>query len=535
MFARFLFIILALTCIRAAAQPDPAAILRAMSPERKVAQLFMVSFYTTHLTLDEAAFLRGTAPGAAVLFGRNVTDPAQVKALTASWQREVMAKGGPPMLIAADQEGGPIQSLHTGFTTFPTPMLWTAAADSALIREVGVALASELRAFGVNMNLAPVADLLTNRANPIIRRRSFGGAPERVNPAVAAFVEGMQSGGAIATAKHFPGHGDSANDSHLTLPRLDFDRARLDAVELQPFRAAIGAGVEAIMVGHLWMSAFDAEPLPASLSANIVTGLLRRDLGFAGIIMTDALDMDAIDTAYTLGEASIMALEAGVDLIAVGAHVGTDAIGRAIDSVLAAIESGRLSQARIDESAARILDLKAKYGILDLQSGANDLAASAPRYPTHEELTRRLFESGITVIDESDSIPLSGTTLILYPGTHPRIKSECERANLSQDFLALSQLPSEVEILEARRRAANADKIALFTLDFGADFDMRHLLESLPAEKTILAALVEPPPPDAMDRAAAAVMSYSPISPAIELVCQILHGERQAKGTFPFN
>ena len=534
MFARLFFAVLSACCFHVAAAQSNAtdAILRAMSPERKVAQLFMVSFYTTHLTLDEAAFLRETAPGAAVLFGRNVTDPAQVKRLTESWQREATAHGGPPMLIAADQEGGPIQSLQTGFTTFPTPMLWSATADPGLIHEVGMAMASELRAVGVNMNLAPVADLLANRANPIIRRRSFGSAPERVNPAVAAFVDGMQSGGLIATAKHFPGHGATVSDSHLTLPRLDFDRDRLEAVELQPFRAAIRAGVDAVMVGHLWMSAFDPEPLPASLSANIVTGLLRRDLGFDGLIMTDALDMDAIDTAYSLGEASIMALQAGVDLIALGAHVGTESIRRAIDSVLTAVESGRLTHSRIDASAERILDLKARYGILAERASP---PGPAPHYETHEELVRRLFERGITVIDNASLLPLSGKTLSLYPGTHPRIKHECERPSQRQDFLALSQLPSESQIQEAKRRAAQADKIALFTLDFGADFRMRHLLAELPAGKIILAALVEPPPPDVMDRAAAAVISYSPISPATELVCQILHGERDAKGAFPFN
>ena len=529
-----LLVLLAIGCLGVKAQGDATvAALDAMSLQRKVAQLFMVSFYSMQLSESEAAFLREFAPGAAVIFKRNVVDAAQVKALTDSWQREATASGGLPALIAVDQEGGPIQTLRDGFTTFPTPLLWTATANTDLIQEVGAAMASELSAVGVHMNLAPVADLLTNRDNPIIKRRSFGGAPDMVTPAVAAYIRGLQSGGVIATAKHFPGHGETTVDSHLDLPRIDFDRARLDAVELAPFRAAIDSGVDAVMVGHLWLSAFDADPLPASLSANIVTGLLRGELGFDGLIMTDALDMDAVDTRYSLGEASVMALEAGADLIVAGAHVGTDSIRRAMKAVLAAVESGRLTVERIDESVARMLNLKAEYGILAWQP-SEFVAAQAEDIPTHEALARRLFEAGITAVDNADSLPLSGRTLFLYPGTNPRIQRECERDGQPQDFFALSLSPTAAEIGEALRRAEKAENVVLFTLDDGANLALARLAEALPPQKTIVAALMEPPKADALERIGAAVMSYSPISPATSLVCEVLHGEREAKGIYPF-
>ena len=209
-------------------------------------------------------------------------------------------------------------------------------------------MAAEMRAVGVNMNLAPVADLQTYLRNPIIRRRAFGNLSDLVAPVLTEFIRGLQDNGVVATVKHFPGHGDTATDSHLQLPIVEHSRDRLDAVELPPFIAAFDAGVEVAMVGHIWYSALDTKPTPASLSPRIVDGLLRTELGYDGIIMTDALDMDAIDTAYSPSEAAIRAIAAGNDLIAVGAHVGTERIRNVIDDVVAAVKSGRIAESSID-------------------------------------------------------------------------------------------------------------------------------------------------------------------------------------------
>ena len=338
-----------------------------MTLEQKVAQMFMVSFFGAQLTETEAAFLREAQPGAVVLFGRNVESPEQVTALTNSYQQEVMSRGGLPLLIAVDQEGGPIQHLQEGFTRFPAPMLLTATQDEDLAYDVGAAMAAEMRAVGVNMNLAPVGDLLTNAFNPIIDRRAFGSDPKMVAPILMSFIRGLQDNGVVATVKHFPGHGDTSEDSHLELPAIHHDRRRLDSVELRPFVAAFDAGVSTVMVAHIWFSAFDAEPLPASLSFNVVEGLLRGELGYDGIIMTDALDMDAVDTEYDPSEASIRAIEAGNDLIAIGAHVGTQRIREAINDVVAAVRAGRITLERIDDSLERILRVKQRVWRIGLE------------------------------------------------------------------------------------------------------------------------------------------------------------------------
>ena len=518
---------LALVCL--ADDDSVPSLMAEMSLRSKVSQLFMVSFYGKSLSWDEAAFLREIKPGAAVLFRKNIESPAQVTRLINDWQREATADGGLPMLIAVDQEGGRVQHLRSGFTALPSPLVLTAAADADLATRVGAAVAAELRAVGVNMNLAPVADLLTNRDNPVIRRRSFGGAPAQVNPIIAAYIRGLQGGGVAATAKHFPGHGSTAEDSHLELPELAADLDTLRSLELSPFRAAIDAGVDVIMVGHLWLSAVDAEPLPASLSRAVVAGLLRGELGFEGLIMTDALDMDAIDKVYGYAEASILALGAGVDLIAIGAHVGTRTIRRAIDAVVAAVADGRLSQERIDESVTRVLTLKRRRGLLGWTPADPATVAMRLNLAAHGELVAQLMQRGLTAWDPQGRLPLTGETLIIYPGGRPRIAEACDAPGVR--FLAVSQSPTESEI--ALAAAGRAENIVVFTLDPGNNRQLDKLISALPRESLILAALWEPPRYSELSHYGAALMSYDPIWPAERVACQALLGEREATGVYP--
>ncbi|MEO0565863.1 MAG: glycoside hydrolase family 3 protein, partial [Chloroflexota bacterium] len=338
-----------------------AEILADMTLKQKVGQMFMVGLFGPNITVDGAAFLETYQPGGIVFFKYNVTEgPTAASAATTlinDWQATITATGGLPMLVAIDQEGGRINTFEEApFTQFPVPALVTATGNHNLAYRVGAAQSIELRAVGIHMNLAPVADLETNPDNPVIFRRAYGSDPQIVSPTISATVQGMQDNGVIATLKHFPGHGDTSEDSHLELPVLPYDRRAINELELIPFRAGIGAGAEAVMMGHLALPEIEPIPdLPASLSHRIVTGILREELGFDGIIMTDAMDMDAIDTTYSLTEASIMAIEAGNDLLATGPHVGTMNLGEAIDGVVAAVESGRLSEARIDASVRRLV------------------------------------------------------------------------------------------------------------------------------------------------------------------------------------
>ena len=524
-------LLFSLAMASAADEPALADRLAAMTLKQKVAQMFMVSFFSTELAEIERDFLRRIQPGAVVLFGRNVRSPEQATALTNSYQQTIIEGGGLPLLIAVDQEGGRIQHLQAGFTRFPAPMLWTASGDAELAYQVGRAMATELRAVGVNMNLAPVADLNTRIDNPVIGRRSFGTELELVRSVLAGFIRGLQDNGVMATVKHFPGHGDTATDSHLELPRVVHARSRLDAVELPPFIAAFEAGADAAMVAHIWLTAFEAAPLPASLSRRIVSELLRGELGYEGIIMTDALDMDAIDTAYSPADASIRAILAGNDLIAIGAHVGTASIESAIDDVAAAVRQGQIAESRIDESVRRILSRKAEYGLLNWRPLDPHSVLARLNLAAHDELVERLFEQGITALDENDMIPLSGKALIIYPATRPKIADECAHQDYSH--LGVSASPLDVEIDWAKSAAAAADVIVVFTSNALDSPRQQMLVNALPPQKTIVAALWEPSDMLAFPDVAGYILGYSPMLRATALMCEALLGERQAAGQLP--
>jgi beta-N-acetylhexosaminidase len=278
--------------------------------------------------------------GGVVLFAWNVRDTQQVAALTASL---------PGLLVAVDEEGGDVTRLEavTG-SSYPGNLALGSLDDVALTEQIAAELAADLAEAGVTMNLAPVADVNTNPRNPVIGVRSFGADPELVARHVAAFVRGTQDAGVAACAKHFPGHGDTGVDSHLDLPTA---RGDLEAA-LLPFRAAVDAGVRAVMTAHLVVAELDDRP--ATLSPRVLTGLLREELKFGGAIVTDALEMRAISGRLGVGEAAVAALAAGADALCLG-HDSTDAdVGEVRDAIVAAVARGALDEERVAEAAARV-------------------------------------------------------------------------------------------------------------------------------------------------------------------------------------
>jgi beta-N-acetylhexosaminidase len=281
--------------------------------------------------------------GGITLFAYNVRDPAQLAELTAR-----LREAG-EVLVGIDEEGGDVTRLEADRgSSYPGNLALGAVDDVELTEEVAAAIAGELVRAGVNVNFAPVADANTNPHNPVIGVRSFGADPELVARHVAAFVRGTQRQGVGACAKHFPGHGDTAVDSHLDLPVVAGD---LDAA-LLPFRAAIAAGVKAVMTGHLLVPALD--DLPATLSRRILTGLLREELGFDGLVVTDALEMRAISGGVGVEEAAVQALAAGVDALCIGHDLHEETVDALIRAISNATRSGRLPQQRLEEAAHRL-------------------------------------------------------------------------------------------------------------------------------------------------------------------------------------
>jgi beta-N-acetylhexosaminidase len=287
-----------------------------------------------------------------VLFARNVRDPEQVAALCQELRAEQ-----PALIIATDEEGGDVTRLEaTGGSSFPGNHALGAVDDVGLTRRVAAAIAGALAAVGIDLDLAPVADVVVNPANPIVGVRSFGSEPALVARHVAAFVEGLQSCGVAACAKHYPGHGETQADSHLELPIADADRATLLARALPPFAVAVEAGVRAIMTAHVRFPALGDDP--ATLSPELI-GLLRDELGFGGLVLTDALEMRAISRTVGLEEGAVRALAAGADAICLGADRGPAEVGRVHAAIVAAVDSGRLPEERLRGAAARVAELAA--------------------------------------------------------------------------------------------------------------------------------------------------------------------------------
>ena len=294
--------------------------------------------------------------GGVVLFARNVSGPEQLQALTGSLRVSAAT------VVAIDEEGGDVTRLEASRgSSLPGALALGTIDDVALTEQIARALADELRAAGITLNLAPVADINVNPLNPVIGVRSFGSDPALVSRHVAAFVTGLQAGGVAACAKHFPGHGATDVDSHLGLPVVSATRDELLEVELAPFRAAIAAGTRAIMSAHLVVPAVD--DVPATLSRAQLTGLLRDELGFTGTIVTDALEMKAVSATVGMEEGAVQALLAGADALCLGHDIDDGHVARVRAAIVAAVREGRLDESRVAEAAgSRRLEPRSRRG-----------------------------------------------------------------------------------------------------------------------------------------------------------------------------
>lgn len=379
-----------------------ARTLKTMTLEEKVGQLITPRFAQAFLGADSdtlkeyESLVRDRGIGGIIL---SAGEPYETAILLNRLQR--LAKV--PLLVSADLESGTGSKIG-GATLFPPLMSLGATGSESLAYEMGRITALEARAVGIHQDYAPVVDVNVNPDNPIINTRSVGEDPEYVGRMAAAFVRGAQENGMLATAKHFPGHGDTALDSHRQLPTITVDRARLDRVELLPFRRVIEAGVQSVMTAHLAVPALEPSPdLPATLSPAITAGLLRGEMGFKGLIVTDALDMGGVTNAFTPEDSSLRALVAGADVILM-----PPTPVKVIAHIADAVRSGRLPVARVDESVRRILEAKARLGLP--KNRAVDVDALPFKLGTKANLARAtaVFESAATLVrNEGGVLPLA--------------------------------------------------------------------------------------------------------------------------------
>ncbi|AEI45172.1 beta-N-acetylhexosaminidase [Paenibacillus mucilaginosus] len=410
-----------------------------LSLKQKIGQLLMCGFPGTEPTPEMEELIRDGGIGGIIYFRRNLAEPAQAAALSAKLQGFAAEGSGVPLLIAVDQEGGMVTRIEQGVSVMPGAMALGATGDADAAYEAAKVTAAELLAMGINMNFAPVLDVNNNPLNPVIGVRSYGGDPELVARLGTAAVRGYQETGVAATVKHFPGHGDTSQDSHHELPTVPHDRGRLDRLELVPFREAVRQGVDAVMTAHLLFPAVEPEPLPATLSPRVLTGLLREELGYGGVIVTDCLEMNAIAGHYGVAEGAVLAVEAGADLVLVSHRIELQRA--ALDALTAAVESGRLSEERIDRSVDRLgggrlseeridrsvdrlLALKARRAV-QAAEGTAPLIGRTLATPASQALAERIGEASVTLVaGELQPLERGRRVLVVWPEV--RVGSEVD-------------------------------------------------------------------------------------------------------------
>jgi beta-N-acetylhexosaminidase len=398
-------------CTKALIKPDLALgpgemrwvkrILNRMTVEEKIGQMVACRYSGNFVNRNSEYFQNLTTMivdykiGGLIIFGGQVYETAM---LTNSFQELAEI----PLLVASDFERGAGNQI-AGATLFP-PLMSLGAADSEeLAYEMGKITAREGRALGIHMTYAPVVDVNINPDNPIINTRSVGEDPELVSRITEAFIQGCQDFGLISTAKHFPGHGDTDLDSHSVLATIKGDRERLERVELFPFQRAIDAGVQAIMTAHLSIPALDPTPdLPATLSNPILTDLLRKEMGFRGLIVTDAMGMGGVTTLFTPEEAAVKAVKAGVDMLLL-----PPTPREVIEALIRAVRNGEIQESRIDSSVTRILEAKARLGLhreklVDIETLDRKIGIQA-----YLEQAEKTFDSSMTLVkNEGDIVPI---------------------------------------------------------------------------------------------------------------------------------
>lgn len=375
-----------------------------MDLRQKIGQLMTIEIPGKQLTEETAAFIRECHPACIVLFGANWAGPWATGQLAADMQAVAAGAGDAPLLIGMDQEGGQVSHLRYPCAEMPSNMGRAAAGGPGAAEEAAEILGSEMVRLGINLAFAPVVDVNTNPANPVIGTRAFSDDPAQVAACGAAAVRGLRRAGCLSMAKHFPGHGDTRVDSHLDLPTVAHDWQRMREVELLPFRAAIEAGVDSIVSAHVVYPGIDDSGLPATLSHRIMTGLLREELGFEGALFADALVMDSIarrNSAY-IPPAAIASVRAGMDSLMVFGSLESQR--RCYYALLGAVESGLISMDRLDEAAGRVQALRERAAPAQPDATWPDME--------HQRAARRVALSAVTLVrDEGGLLPLSGEGL----------------------------------------------------------------------------------------------------------------------------
>jgi beta-N-acetylhexosaminidase len=511
-----------------------------MTLEQKVGQLFVVFFEGTEYAEPLDRTIRELNVGGTILFEPNIGTLEDTASLINTAQSTATQHGARvPLIVAVDHEGGLINRFGDKLTWFPSNMALAATDSLDNARAEARVMAEELSTLGINMNLAPVMDVNSNPDNPVIGIRSFGSKPDDVARFGTAMLTTFQANGIIATAKHFPGHGDTSVDSHTMLPVIPHDRARLDAVELLPFRAAIEAKVDAIMTAHVAVPEIEPTPeLPATLSQAILTDLLRQDLGFNGLTATDSLGMGALDQTFGVTNATAMAFQAGADLLMFGADPGHTPEEQypAYQNLLALVRDGTISRQRLDASVRRILLVKGQTGILDWQPTSPSEIPTQVRTAEHLAVADRIAEQSVTLLkNDQQLLPLrpDQPTLLVYPAFETELEPALGEYGTQIEAVPVSINPSQQEITRVLSAAGSTDVIIVATANARRHPGQIALVESLRDLPTVVLALQSPYDLLAFPGQSTYLTIYGDVPTSIHAAAKVLFGQYQPSGKLP--
>ena len=548
------------------------SMLRQMTVEEKVGQLFVVEVFgqdannvnDAQAASNEAKYGAGVRtptdvinkykPGGVIYFDPrrgggvggigpdNVQNPRQIATLSNGLQTAATSQRmGIPLLISTDQEGGAVvYRLIAPATAMPGNMALGAGRSADDAKRSAEVIGTELGAVGINQDFGPVSDVNINPANPVIGVRSVGADSDLVAKLVAAQVDGYHAAGIASTAKHFPGHGDTATDSHFGLPEITHTRAQLESIDLPPFKAAIDRGIESIMTAHIVLRSVDPTGAPATMSEPIMTGLLRNELGFDGLIVTDALGMGGATSTYPPDVAPVRALQAGVDQLLLAPDMNV-----AYNAVLNAVRSGTISEQRLDESVYRVLRMKFRHSLFDNPYVDVDRAVSVVGAPDHLADAQKITDHTTTLVkNDAGLLPLSKESRrVLVTGRSDQVLFGDSIANLLSNSIrargqtvttfGTSASPTQAQINQAVAQAANVDLVVVTTNN--ANAAQLNLVRALQATgKPVVWAGVRNPYDIAGNTSAATYLATYGFTPgSLESLAKVMYGEVNPSGKLP--
>jgi beta-N-acetylhexosaminidase len=527
-------------------------ILKSLELKKKIGQMMVIGFDGKVVPENVKELIHEYHIGSIILFGRNVGTPAEILTLTRDLQLEAKKAGYMhPLLICTDQENGVVRRLGEGATMFPGAMTLGATDQPDYAYQIGYASAIELKALGINWNLAPVLDVNNNPDNPVIGVRSFGELPEKVSAFGRSSMKGMQAAGIVSTLKHFPGHGDTNVDSHHDLPTIAHHLERLERVELKPFREAIEDGADTVMTAHVYFPAIENEALvPATLSKKVITGLLREKLGFNGVVTTDCMEMNAISQTIGVERGGVEAVKAGVDMIMVSHRYGWQV--STMKEIIKAVEDGEISIETIDTALARINLLKEKYtNWNDIQLDSAIHVPSVVGCKEHEDLAYNVYKQAVTLVKNDGILPLqtseNNRILVFYPEKNTTMAVEDKRYSAfdlggvireysqATDILQFKNFLDESEIQDLVQKSAEYDTVIFGTLTALPGSSQVTLIEKLSEKgcKIIVVAMRSPYDFSYLPEVAAYLNTYEFSYPALKAAAGAIFGKETISGKLP--